>query len=152
MVKIFPLAAVCAGFVLLTAPGSMTAAPAESPAAREAGAKWETSEPVREGMKAIRDIVLENHTLITHRRMPPARARSMAAEIKRHVETMSANMALPPDADAAARALLTRIVEGADAIAGGNAEVTQIDGVVDIDAALRDYAERFDHPGWQPLR
>ena len=36
-----------------------------------------TDEPVRKGMPAIRDLVRINHSLVTHRRMPPDHARAL---------------------------------------------------------------------------
>ena len=36
-----------------------------------------TDEPVRKGMLAIRDLVRINHSLVTHRRMPPDHAHAL---------------------------------------------------------------------------
>jgi hypothetical protein len=128
------------------------AAAAAEPIASEQNARWETDEPVRGAMKAVRDLVLRDHSLVTHRRMPPAGARAFHGVIKTVVERMLAETKAAPGARAALEPIAREIVAGAEAVAGMKKDVEPIDGIVAIDEALADYARRFDHPGWQPLR
>lgn len=109
-------------------------------------------ENLRKGMVAIRTLVLKSHSLITHRRMPPADARKFAIDIKAEVKRiLSAAMNRKSDVSIAITRLMTDIVEGAEAVAGQTATMTDMDGILRIDEALIDYPKRFDHPGWQPL-
>jgi hypothetical protein len=137
---------------MLMAMAHMGAVAAAEPAGVEQGTKWPTDEPVRRAMKAVRDIVVRDHSLVTHRRMPPAGARSFHAAVKSEVERMLAETTVAPEANAALKALAGAIVGGAEAVAGMKRAVEPIDGMVAIDDALADYARRFDDPGWQPLR
>jgi hypothetical protein len=103
-------------------------------------------------MRAVRALVLRDHSLVTHRRMPPAGARAFHAAVKREIERMLAGAKVAPEADAALRAIGAEIMGGAEAVAGMKPDVEAIDGIVAIDEALALYARRFDDPGWQPLR
>jgi hypothetical protein len=112
----------------------------------------ETDEAVRGAMTAIRDLVLRDHSLVTHRRMQPAGAGAFHGAIKAEVERMLAETKTVPEARAALGPIATEIIAGAEAVAGMKKDVEPIAGIVAIDEALADYARRFDHPGWQPLR
>ena len=115
-------------------------------------AKWPTDEPLRKGMLAIRDLVRLNHSLITHRRMPPDHAARFAKAIKAQADAMLGTSAVSGEAKERLRALLDEIVAGVEAVAGRKAGVAPMDGLVQVDEALARYPERFDHPGWTPLQ
>jgi hypothetical protein len=115
-------------------------------------AKLATDDVVRAEMTAIRDLTLNAHTLVTHRRMPPADARTFHARIKQAVERLDAGMTLTGPARDEIGTITGQIAKGAAAVAGGDTTLTPIDGIIAIDEALALYAKRFDHPGWQPLR
>lgn len=135
--------ALAAGLALVAlAAGSVRAEDAKSP----------TDETVRTEMKAIRDLTLNAHTLVTHRRMPPADARTFHARIKAAVERLRGTTTLDGGARDEIESLTGTVLDGAAAVAGESAAMTPIDGIVAIDAALALYAKEFDHPGWQPLR
>lgn len=115
-------------------------------------ARWPAAEPVRAAMAAIRKATLDNHTLVTHRRMPPADARRFAETIAKEATIARAGARGSPEAAAALEPILADIVIGAEAVAGRGGALTPIDGIVQIDAALARYPLRFDDPTWQPLR
>lgn len=117
-----------------------------------AGDKLATDEVVRTEMKTIRDLTLNAHTLVTHRRMPPADARTFHVRVKAAVERLRSETTLDGGERDEIENLTRTILEGAEAVAGQNTSMTPIDGILAIDAALAFYAQRFDHPGWQPLR
>ena len=117
-----------------------------------AGDKLRTDEVVRAEMKAVRDLTLNVHTLVTHRRMPPADARTFHVRVKAAVERLRSETTLDGGERDEIENLTRTILEGAEAVAGQNTSMTPIDGIIAIDAALALYAQRFDHPGWQPLR
>jgi hypothetical protein len=130
----------------------LTAASMANAADAVQAAKFPTDDALRAHMAAIRKVTLDNHTLVTHRRMPPADARRFADIVAREVREIKANAGLPDDAKAEIEVLLGEIAIGADAVAGRGGEVTAIDGIVRIDAALARYSEMFDDPTWRPLR
>jgi hypothetical protein len=114
--------------------------------------KWPTDETLRSGMAAIRKATLDNHTLVTHRRMPPAGARAFAEKVSAEISRINASARVPADARQALGDLLADIAEGGEAVAGVVEGMSPIDGIVQIDAALGRYPEQFDDPTWQPLR
>lgn len=115
-------------------------------------AKHPTDDVVRTEMKAIRDLTINVHTLVTHRRMPPADARTYHGRVKASVERLRAGTQVNGDARAEIETLAGSIEQGAGAVAGTDRSMTPIDGILIIDEQLAIYAKRFDHPGWQPLR
>lgn len=117
-----------------------------------ADSRWPTDETIRTAMATIRKATLENHTLVTHRRMPPATAQSFAKTIVAAASRIRTDTQVPTGAKATLEPILADIVAGAEAVAGRGGEATPIDGIVRIDAALARYPLRFDDPTWQPLR
>lgn len=110
-----------------------------------------TDEAVRAGMIAIRDLVRLNHSLVTHRRMPPDHAQRFAREIKRQADAILATSTISGEAREGLRALLDDIVSGIESVAHPE-RGDPINGLVRTDEALRRYPEEFDHPGWAPLQ
>lgn len=132
--------------------GDTTVAAPASDAAKERAAKHPTDDPVRKGMFAIRTLVLHHHTLITHRRLPPESATRFATETRHLTEFIVANSQIGPVASAALAPILGAINDGAEAIAGRKDGTDAIAGLIGIDGALAEYAEKFEHPNWAPLR
>jgi hypothetical protein len=114
--------------------------------------KLATDDAVRREMKAIRDLTLNVHTLVTHRRMPPADARTYHARVKAAVERLRTETTLDGGERDEIENLTQDILAGAEAIGRSPSSTEAIDGIVAIDEALARYAKQFDHPGWQPLR
>lgn len=115
-------------------------------------AKHSTDDVVRMEMKTIRDLTINVHTLVTHRRMPPADARTFNGRVKASVERLRAGTTAKGEALAEIEKIAGSIEQGAGAVAGADSAMTPIDGILIIDEQLALYAKRFDHPGWQPLR
>lgn len=111
-----------------------------------------TDEPVRRGMLAIRDLVRVNHSLVTHRRMPPDHAARFARQVKVEAETILATSRIAGEARDKLRGVLDEIVAGIEAVAGRDKAVSPLDGLARADEALARYAAAFDHPGWVPLQ
>jgi hypothetical protein len=120
--------------------------------AATAAVKWPADDALRNGMAAIRSVTLDNHTLVTHRRMPPEGARKFAAAVKGHIADIRSKAKVPVAAEPALGALLDDIGSGAEAVAGRSPTLSPIDGIVAIDAALARYPRTFDDPDWKPLR
>ena len=65
------------------------------PPAGEVVAPLPTDEAVRRGMLAIRDLVRLNHSLVTHRRMPPDHAARFVRQVKVEADTILATSKTP---------------------------------------------------------
>jgi hypothetical protein len=132
----------------------LPAAPAERlvPNSGAAFAPLPTDEPVRQGMLAIRELVRTNHSLVTHRRMPPDHAQRFAKQVKAESEKILSTTKLSGDGREKLRALLDEVVAGIDAVAKPAAGADPLDGLVRADEALARYAKEFDHPDWPPLQ
>jgi hypothetical protein len=103
-------------------------------------------------MQAIRDLVRTNHSLVTHRRMPPDHAARFARQVKAEADGILASSKITGDAREKLQALLDEIVAGIDAVAKPEAGTDPMAGLVRADEALARYPQHFDHPGWEPLR
>ena len=110
-----------------------------------AAAPLPTDEPVRKGMLAIRDLVRINHSLVTHRRMPPDHAARFARQVKVEADGILATSKIAGEARDKLRVLLDEIVAGVGAVAGQDKAVNPLDGLVRADEALARYPQEFDH-------
>ena len=111
-----------------------------------------TDEPVRKGMLSIRELVRTNHSLVTHRRMPPDHAQRFARQVKAESEKILSTTKLSGDGREKLRGLLGEIVAGLSAVANPTEGSTAIDGLARVDAALARYPAEFDDPTWKPLQ
>ena len=111
-----------------------------------------TDEPVRKGMLAIRDLVRTNHSLVTHRRMPPDHAQRFAGQVKAESEKILSTTKLSGDGREKLRGILDEVVAGIEAVAKPAAGADPLDGLLRADEALARYGKEFDHPDWPPLQ
>jgi hypothetical protein len=144
------LAAVCLALGVMA--GMVPLTTAEPQAAGETQAKWPTDAALRSGMLAIRDLVRVNHSLITHRRMPPDHAKRFTTAIKAEAEKILATSTVSGEAKERLSALLDEMVAGVEAVAHPERGVAPIDGLVRADEALARYPDEFEHPGWAPAQ
>lgn len=133
-------------FALACVFGSLAAADEQD------GTKLATDPPLREGMVAIRNLVRINHSLVTHRRMPPDHAARFARAIKEQADLILATSTVPPPTKEKLSALLDEITAGVEAVAHPERGVAPIDGLIRVDEALARYPRQFDHPGWAPVQ
>ncbi len=145
MTKLRPIVLALA-VALLGTPAAM--AQSLLPNSGAAFAPLPTDEPVRKGMLAIRDLVRTNHSLVTHRRMPPDHAQRFASQVTAESEKILSATKLSGDGREKLRGLLDEIVAGVDAVAKPAAGAGPLDGLVRADAALARYGKEFDHPDW----
>ena len=144
------IARIAAAALLLSSP-SLALGETAGPAG-QALAPLPTDQPVQKGMLAIRDLVRINHSLITHRRMPPDHAARFVRQVKVEADTILATSKIAGDGRDKLRAVLDDIVAGIAAVAGRDKAVSPLDGLVRADEALARYARECDHPGWAPLQ
>ncbi len=118
----------------------------------DAQPRFATDEILRTGMTGIRSAVIDHHTLITHRRLPVAMARSFASNVGSAVSSIRSGTSLPAKARAALNPLLDTIDTSAKVIGGGGDSIRQMDALFALTKALADYGDAFDHPDWKPIQ
>jgi hypothetical protein len=111
-----------------------------------------TDDALRAGMMSIRASIIDHHTLITHRRLPVARARSFASSIERIVAAIRTETTVASSSRAVLDPLLVTILTSAQAISAGGDSIQQMDALFAITKAIETYGETFDHPDWKPIR
>lgn len=108
-----------------------------------AGHKWQTDQPLREGMERIRGLVSAAN--------PSSGAsdlEALATGIRQPVDYLIANCNLPPAADETLHVMIADLLEGADLVTKKNDPQR---GLAVMRKALETYPKYFDHTGWSGL-
>lgn len=107
------------------------------------GQKWETDQPLREGMERIRG-------LVTAANAPgsPSEMQALANGIQQQVDYLIANCKLPPAADETLHVMIADLLQGAELVTKKN-DPTR--GIATMRRALETYPKYFDHAGWSGL-
>jgi hypothetical protein len=124
------------------------AAPAK-PAQPAAGKKWATDAPLRKSMAAIRALVQTNLPAVHAGKLGDAAYAALGKQIDGEIAAIFQACKLAPDADAALHEILLPMMEGSQALQAGGARQA---GFVKILTHVNAYGERFDHPGFEPVR
>jgi len=146
------LAALLLSALAAVLPLSLVSASAAETEAARAAEKWPTDDALRSGMLVIRNLVRTNHSLVTHRRMPPDHAKRFAAAIKSEAANILATSSVPGPAKAVLSDILDEITEGVEAVAHPEQGVSPIDGLIRVDEALARYPKEFDDADWKPVQ
>lgn len=111
----------------------------------DGGQRWSTDDPLRTGMRRIRDVA--RPVLLVHGRagISPPQAAVLSSAIQEQVRYITSNCQLAPKPDAVLHGIITDLVRGAGLLVQ---DVTSAEGVTLVAGALRRYPEYFDHPGW----
>ena len=109
--------------------------------------QWETDEPLRRGMRTIRDAAEPALQAYRRKTLTAGDARALADTVEENVRYMIANCKLEPEADAALHDLIVQMLQGASRL---KTDTMASDGLPQIVAALARYPDYFKHPGWQP--
>jgi len=112
------------------------------------GKRWSTDAPLREGMTRIRAIVEPRLEQVHAGGIDRATYSQMAGAIEAQLAYIVGNCKLEPEADAVLHVIIGGIGEGVDAMNAG-AQAGQ--GALQIVAALDNYGQYFEHPGWKPI-
>ena len=118
----------------------------------EAGRKWTTDGPLRDGMSRIRALVEPQLAPAHAGKVNAAQYAALAGRIETEVGGIVSNCKLEPEADAALHAVIAEIGAGTDAMAGKSAHQRPAQGLVQVAKAVNDYAGQFDHAGFKPIR
>lgn len=114
-----------------------------------AGKKWATDAPLRQGMGSIRQAMAHSLHAIHANRMTDKEYAALSLKIKRNVEAIVAGCKLPPDADAQLHIVVAELLDGAEQMAG---KPQPMDGAIKVIGALDNYGKYFNDPGFKPIR
>lgn len=108
-----------------------------------AGQKWQTDQPLREGMERIRGLVI-----VASPTGSASDMEALANGIQQQVDYLIANCKLAPAADEALHVMIADLLEGADLVTKKNDPPS---GIAVMRKALETYPKYFDHAGWSGL-
>ncbi len=111
-----------------------------------------TDPALRQGMNDIRSAVIDHHTLITHRRLPVAMARTFASHVSRSVVDIRRETEIPEDARRVLDPLLETIDSSAQTIGAGGDSIRQMDALFAMTKALETYGRSFEDADWKPIQ
>lgn len=111
------------------------------------GQKWQTDEPLRQGMGNMRSAVAQSLPLIHGGKLDAHGYQALATKLEGEIAYVVTNCKLDKHADEQLHGVLAVLTEGIDALRGQAPE----DGAVKVVTALNEYGKYFDHPGWKPL-
>jgi hypothetical protein len=117
----------------------------------DAGKKWATDDPLRQGMAAVRNAVAADMKAIHTGKQTDAGYDALAAKVEASVSSIVQNCKLKPEADAQLHVLIAEMMQGVDVMRGKEAQAPRLQGAEKIVGALDNYPKFFDHPGWRPL-
>jgi hypothetical protein len=113
-----------------------------------AGKKWATDEPLRQGMTKIRDVVDEKLPAVHRGKLSAAQYDALGREIDAQIAHIVQNCKLDPQADEVLHAILAEMMAGNETLQGKNAKARRSAGVVKVVRTLEQYGQYFEHPGW----
>ena len=126
---------------------------ADTPALKlNAGSKWQTDAPLREGMVKIRAAVEPKLHAVHGGKFTPAQYEAMGKAVDEQLAYIVGNCKLAPEADAVLHNVIMELSGGAEVVGGKQASADRSKGVVHIVNALNNYGQYFDHPGWKPVK
>jgi hypothetical protein len=112
------------------------------------GRRWKTDAPLRTGMQKIRDAAVPSLAAFARNELTAPQAKELSAAISANFAYMAEHCKLPPKADATLHVLVVELMRGAELLARDPRSHEGADVVAKV---LRQYAEYFEHPGWEPL-
>jgi hypothetical protein len=114
------------------------------------GKKWATDEPLRKAMENLRVVYAENLMAIHEGKLSNAKYKTLGVQTEKEVGNIVAQCKLAPEADAMLHLIIADMIAGADVMTGktkGNRRAA----AHKVMAALDNYGQYFDHPGWKGL-
>ncbi|MBI3374502.1 MAG: hypothetical protein HY017_22480 [Betaproteobacteria bacterium] len=117
-----------------------------------AGKKWGTDEPLRQGMASVKSTVAKNLAAVHAGKVHAAKYKAIAGELNGQVAIRVQNCKLDKDADEVLHAVLAQVLQGAEAMEGKDKKVRPRAGFLKVVDGLDSYGKHFDHSGWQPVK
>ena len=117
-----------------------------------AGKKWATDDPLRQGMEAIRALV-ENALPAAHAgKLTAAGYDALANDIDSRIAYIVGNCKLDPKADEQLHIVIGELAGGVDMMKGKQPGQARAMGVVNASQTLNTYGKYFNHPGWKAIK
>ena len=113
-----------------------------------AGKKWATDEPLRQGLTRIRESAASTLSTLQIAKSATTPYDTLAKEIDRQVAYIVKNCKLEPQADEALHVILSDLIQSNDALQGKSEHIKRSAGMVKLVGTLETYGNYFDHPGW----
>jgi hypothetical protein len=116
-----------------------------------AGKKWQTDAPLREGMTSIRSAVQQALPAVHAGTFSDAAYAKLGETVEGQIGYIVQNCKLDPEADAVLHAVIAELSGGADIVTGKAAAASRSEGVVHLVKGLDSYGSYFSHPGWKAV-
>lgn len=116
-----------------------------------AGKKWTTDTPLRQGMNAIRGAAATALPAAHAGKARNADYDAFGKEVSEQVTYIVQNCKLDPKADAQLHIIIGDIMAGVEMAEGKQQGKKRSTGVVKVVQALNAYGKYFDHPSWKPV-
>lgn len=116
-----------------------------------AGKKWNSDAPLRQGVGAIHKAVSVTLPLAHAGKAQAADYEAFGAEISKQVTYIVENCKLEPKADAQLHTVIGEILKGVEAAQGKEGDTARAEGVVMVAQALNTYGSHFSHSGWKSI-
>lgn len=113
------------------------------------GKKWQTSEPLRTGMTAIRDDLQAALDPIHAKTYSPDDYKALAGRIEAQASKIISTCKLPAEVDAQYHLVLAQLFAGTEQM---KKDGDRMGGAVKLVKALEDYGDHFEHQGWKPIQ
>jgi hypothetical protein len=117
----------------------------------DAGKKWQTDAPLRQGMTSIRSAVETALPAVHAGTFPDAAYTRLGETVEGQIGYIVQNCKLDPEADAVLHAVIADLSGGADILTGKAAAGSRSEGVVRLVKGLDSYGSYFSHPGWRAV-
>lgn len=127
--------------------------PAQAPAKLmlDAGKKWGTDAPLRQAMGNIRSAIEASLHAIHDGKLKAAQYGALAKKVNGEVSYAIGNCKLDAKADAQLHLIIADLLRGVEIMDGRAKGKPRRDGALTVLAALENYGNYFDDPGWKPL-
>jgi hypothetical protein len=116
-----------------------------------AGKKWETDAPLRQGMGNIRQSMAASLDDIHENRLSQKGYAALAKKIESEVGAIVANCKLEPQADAQLHLIVAELLDGSKSMLSPSKQAQRQSGAVKVVGALEKYGTYFQDPEFKPL-
>lgn len=116
-----------------------------------AGKKWATDEPLRQGMTGIKSVAATTLPAAHAGKATDADYDKFGKEVTAQITHIVQNCKLDPKADAQLHVVVADLMAGVEIAEGKQQGKKRALGVVQVVQALNTYGKYFDHPGWKPV-
>lgn len=119
---------------------------------RNAGKKWATDEPLRQGMSHIHAAVSAALPGAHSGKATPADYDALGQKVSAQVADIVQNCKLDAKADEQLHIIIGDLMNGVEIAEGKQKGKKRAAGVVKIAQATNAYGQYFEHPGWQAVK